>query len=285
MSSQFIDANGIRLHYLDHGGEGPILVMTPGLTANAHSFDGLAKAIGSNIRLIAVDLRGRGLSDKPDTGYTMEDHAADILGLLDHLEIEQAFLGGHSYGGLLTYHIAARHPERVSRCVVMDAPIDVGKKTLEQIKPALDRLGRVFPSWDAYLAAVKRQPYFQGWWDPQIETYFRADVQENEDGTVQSRSNPDHITQAVEGTIGIPWTEYLGRIEVPLLLVRATRPYGPPGYPPLLSADQARTVLGVLRDGRMIEIDGNHMTFLFGEEIKQSASEIVDFLKEAPAQN
>jgi len=280
MSSEFIEVNGIRLHYVDHGGEGPTLVMTPGLTANAHSFDGLAKAIGSDIRLIAVDLRGRGLSDKPDTGYTMEDHAADILGLLDHLEIGQAFLGGHSFGGLLTYHIAAHHPERVKRCVVMDAPIDVGKATLEQIQPALDRLGRVLPSWDAYLTAMKQAPYYEGWWDPQIETYFRADIQENEDGTVQSRSDPDHIRQAVEGTIGVLWKEYLGRIDAPLLLIRATRPYGPPGCPPLLSAEQAQTVLGALPDGRMIEIDGNHMTFLFGEAISQTSRGIVGFLTE-----
>ncbi len=279
MSSEFIDVNGIRLHYLDHGGEGPVLVMTHGLTANAHSFDGLANAFDGEVRLVAVDLRGRGLSDKPDTGYSMEDHAADVLGLLDHLKIDRAFLGGHSFGGLLTYHIAAHHPDRVRRCVVMDAPIDIGEATLEQIKPALDRLGRVLPSWPAYLAAIKEQPYYDGWWDPQIESYYRADVQENDDGTVQSRSSPDHIRQSVEGTMGVPWSEYLDRIEVPLLLIRATRPYGPPGYPPLLSADQARTVLAALSAGRLIEIDGNHMTFLFGEEIKKAGRAIVEFLR------
>ncbi|MEE8376236.1 MAG: alpha/beta hydrolase [Acidimicrobiia bacterium] len=285
MSSEFIDVNGISLHYIDHGGRGPILVMTHGLTANAHSFDGLAKALGDDVRLIAVDLRGRGLSDKPDTGYSMEGHAADVLGLLDHLGLDRAFIGGHSFGGLLTYHIAAHHPERVRRCVVMDAPIDVDEAILEQIKPALDRLGRVLPSWDAYLAAVKEQPYYDGWWDPQIESYYRADIQENKDGTVQSRSNPAHITEAITRAIGIPWSEYLGRIEVPLLLIRATRPYGPPGYPPLLSAHQAQIVLAALPDGRLIEIDGNHMTFLFGEEIRQSAREIVKFLNEAPSLN
>ena len=204
MISEFIDTNGIRLHYIDHGGNGPILVMTHGLTANAHSFDGLAKALGLEVRLIAVDLRGRGLSEKPDTGYAMEDHAADILGLLDHLGLDRAFIGGHSFGGLLTYHIAAHHPERVRRCVIMDAPIEVDEAILKQIRPSMERLGRVFPSWEDYIDTVKQQPYFEDWWDPEIESYYRADVRENDDETVQSRSNPNHIEEAVRGIIGVP---------------------------------------------------------------------------------
>ncbi len=285
MISEFIDTNGIRLHYIDHGGNGPILVMTHGISANAHSFDGLAKALGREVRLIAVDLRGRGLSDKPDTGYAMEDHAADILGLLDHLGLDRALIGGHSFGGLLTYHIAAHHPERVRRCVIMDAPIEVDEAILEQIRPSLARLGRVFPSWEDYLDTVKQQPYFEDWWNPEIESYYRADVRENDDGTVQSRSNPNHIEEAVTGTIGVPWSEYLERIEIPVLLIRATRPFGPPGSPPLLTADQARRMIAGLNDGRLVEIDGNHLTFLFGKEIRQSAREIVEFITETSARN
>lgn len=285
MISEFIDTNGIRLHYIDHGGTGPILVMTHGLTANAHSFDGLAKALGMEVRLIAVDLRGRGLSDKPDTGYAMEDHAADILGLLDHLGLDRALIGGHSFGGLLTYHIAAHHPERVRRCVIMDAPIEVDEAILEQIRPSMERLGRVLPSWEDYLDTVKQQPYFEDWWNPEIESYYRADVRENDDGTVQSRSYPNHIEEAVTGTIGVPWSEYLERIEIPVLLIRATRPFGPSGSPPLLTGDQARRIIAGLNDGRLVEIDGNHLTFLFGEEIRQSAREIVEFITETSARN
>ena len=79
-------SNGIRLHYLDHGGDGPMLVLAPGLTANAHSFDGLVHAgLGSAARVLALDLRGRGESDQPPSGYAMEDHARDVLGFLDAL--------------------------------------------------------------------------------------------------------------------------------------------------------------------------------------------------------
>ena len=84
---QFVQINDIQLHYLDHPGGDPPLVLMPGLAANAHSFDGLIKAgLSPTLRVLALDLRGRGLSDKPDSGYSMADHAADVLGLLDALD-------------------------------------------------------------------------------------------------------------------------------------------------------------------------------------------------------
>lgn len=283
VKSAFADVNGMRVHYLDYGGDGPTLVMTHGLTANARFFDGLAAALVPEIRLVSVDLRGRGLSDKPDDGYTLEDHTGDVLGLLDHLGIEQANIGGHSYGGLLTYHIATHHQERVRSCVVLDTPIEVDESILTRIKPSLDRLGQVVPSWDDYIAAVRRQPFFEGWWDPRIENYYRADVKTNIDGSVQSRSHPDHIRQAAEGTIGIPWRDYVKGIEVPILLVRATQRFGPSGSPPLLDAEEARVAVGVMKDGRLVEIDGNHYSFLFGDAVEETGEEIKRFLlEEAP---
>lgn len=278
VKSAFAPVNNIEMHYLDNQADGPILVLSHGLTANAHSFVGLAHALENHVRLIAVDLRGRGLSSKPETGYTMEDHAADILGLLDHLGLDEANIGGHSFGGLLTYHIASQHPDRVSRCVVMDAPAEVDENILDQIQPSLDRLGKSVPSWDAYLTAVKSQPYFEDWWDPQIEEYYGADVEVAEDGSVQARSHPEHIRQAVEGTLGVPWTEYLQKIECPVLIVRAKGPFGPPGSPPILDSDQASRMLDQIDQGSLVEIDGNHITFLFGDAVKQTAMEIRRFL-------
>ena len=118
----------------------------PGLTANAHSFDGLiAAGLNQKHRVLALDLRGRGLSDKPATGYSMADHAADVLALLDSLGLEQVLLGGHSFGGLLTYYIAANFPERVSKLVVLDAGVVFNPRIQELLMPTLSRLGRFIP--------------------------------------------------------------------------------------------------------------------------------------------
>lgn len=77
---QFVRLNDFQLHYLDHPGDDPPLVLMPGLTANAHSFDGLIKAgLSSAMRVLALDLRGRGLSDKPDSGYSLaEGHYVEV---------------------------------------------------------------------------------------------------------------------------------------------------------------------------------------------------------------
>lgn len=262
--------NGIRLHYLDHGAaaEGaPPLLLLPGLTANAHAFDGLVQAgLTARFRGLALDLRGRGASDKPESGYTMADHAADVIGLLDALSLAQVVPVGHSFGGLLALYLAAHFPQRISRLVILDAALSAASpRTREQIRPALARLGQVYPSWEEYLALIKQAPYLAGWeWDPTVESYYRADVQTNPDGTVQARAHPTHIAAAIEGVLAEDWRAILAAVRQPVLLIQAPGPYGPPEAPPIVSAEQAAETAAILADCRLIQAPGNHMTMLYG---------------------
>ena len=279
-TDRFVETNGIRLHYLDHGGTGPILVLAPGLTANAHSFDGLMRAgLGDVAHVLALDMRGRGESDAPATGYTMEDHAGDVLGLLDALELESVVMGGHSFGGLLTYWLAANHPERVQRCVVIDAPAAIDPALVVQVQPSLDRLGRVYPSWDEYIALVRSMPYFaDGGWDEDLERYFRADVVVHPDGTVQPRCRPEHIDQVIEGEIVVDWPALSARIDQPTLLMRAPGSFGPPGSPPLLTREDADATAATMADCTVVDGVGNHITFMFGEGAQVLTGAVVAFL-------
>lgn len=276
----YVSANGIRQHYIDYASDGPALILLPGLTANARFFDGLISAgLAPALRVIALDLRGRGETEQPDVGYSMAEHAADVLGLMDELGIEQVNLGGHSFGGLLTFYLAAHFPARFSRCVVIDAPAEVHEGVVQQIQPSLDRLNARFESIDAYLDYVRKMPYFnEGWWDDDAEAYYRSDVRRLADGGVASVCRPEHIMQAVEATLEPDWPDLVSRIEQPTLLFRATDAFGPPGSPPILAADQASRTLARLRDGRLVELEGNHFTALFGAPARVAAEEIVRFL-------
>lgn len=275
----FVPVNNIRLHYLDYSGGEPPLLLMPGLTANAHSFDGLIRAgLSPRFRVLALDLRGRGLSAKPDTGYTLSDHASDIVDLLDKLDLDRVVLGGHSFGGLLTFYIAAHYPERVSKLVIIDAAGSVHPKIRELIQPALDRLGKVLPSWEAYLELVKQAPYWLGYWDNDVERYYRADVQINADGTVQSQSRPEAMIEAIDCALAEPWNEHLAAIQQPVILLNAPGPYGPPGTPPILPRDNALATVDAMADAQYVEIPGNHVTMLFGENAPYTVEAITAFV-------
>lgn len=275
---RFVETNGITIHYLEHDGDGPTLILLPGLTANAHSFGGLVDAgLSPALHVLALDLRGRGLSDHTERAYTIPDHAADVVGLMDALDLDQAVLGGHSFGGMLTYYLGATYPERFSKLVTIDAPAEVDPVVAEQIKPSLDRLGKPVPSWEAYLAAVRSQPYFGDWWDPKIEKYYRAEVKDNPDGTVQSRSRPEDMQAVVDGTLAFDWPEVVARVTQPVLAVRALDPYGPPGSPPILPKDKADQVVELLDDPHPVAVPGNHMTILFGDRARRLVNLITQF--------
>lgn len=275
----YVETNGIRLHYLDYGGEGPIFMLFPGLNASGIFFGGLVHAgLSPTLRVLAVDLRGRGLSDAPESGYSMGEHGRDIIGMLDALDLGQVAVGGHSYGGLLSYHLAVEYPDRVGRLVVMDSPAEVSPTVVEQVGPALERLELVSPSWEAYIEQVKQMPYYTDWWDPDLEEYYRADVITNTDGSVRSRLDPGKILQALEGTTVPDWMSVAADVKQPVLLLRATEPFGPPGYPPILPEDQAMRTLEALPDASMVELAGNHITALFGESAARAAEAIVEFV-------
>jgi pimeloyl-ACP methyl ester carboxylesterase len=277
--------NGIRLHYLDHAGPEPTLVLAPGLTANAHSFDGLVGAgIAQVAHVLALDLRGRGESEQPETGYTMEDHGRDVLGLLDALGLERVVMGGHSFGGLLTYWLAANHPERIEACIVLDAPAQVDPGVVEQIRPSLARLGLVYSSWDEYLAFAKALPFFDdGDWSPEIERYFRADVEVRPDGTLQARSKPEHIQAAVEGTLQVDWPATVARVTQPTLLARAPGGLGPAGSPPLVSRENAEQTVALLSHGELVDGIGNHYTLMFGDGARMLTEHVARFLAQVPS--
>ncbi|MCP3973022.1 MAG: alpha/beta hydrolase [bacterium] len=281
-ADRYIDTNGIRLHYVEHQGSGPTFIITPGLTANARFFDALVDAgLAPRLNVLAVDLRGRGDSDKPDEGYSMADHAADMLGMMDQLGIERANFGGHSFGGLLTYYLAAHHPERIQRCVVIDAPAEVDETIVEQIQPSLDRLENTYPSWEAYLELVQSMPYYtDGWWDPHLEGFYKSDVEEAPAGGIRSRCRPAHIQQAVAGTLEHDWLSLAATMQQPTLLLRAPGPFGPAGYPPILPMDKAERTVGAMPNGRMMDLHGNHITSLFGDSARLAADAIVEFILE-----
>ncbi|MAU00989.1 MAG: alpha/beta hydrolase [Anaerolineaceae bacterium] len=198
---------------------------------------------------------------------------------MDNLDLAEVILAGHSFGGLLTCYLTANFPQRVSKCVVMDSGF-MHPSVKEIIKPSLDRLGQRIPSWEAYRDAVKSSAYWQGYWDTAVENYYHADVQTNHDGSVQARSRPTAIAEAIDKALAEPWESIFGQVQQPTLMLHALGPFGGPGAMPVLPAAQAKETVNALPNGRYKAVPGNHMTMLFGDNAETVAQEIMTFLEE-----
>jgi pimeloyl-ACP methyl ester carboxylesterase len=117
-----IATNGTSL-YVRTGGHGPAIVLLHGFGDTGDMWAPLAAVLMTDHTIVVPDLRGMGLSAHPDTGYTKKNQALDIAGVLDHLKIAKADLVTHDIGNMVGYAFAVQYPTRVTRWVVMDAPL------------------------------------------------------------------------------------------------------------------------------------------------------------------
>jgi len=271
----FIDTNGIRLHYLEYPGNGPLLILMHGLTANAHAFAGILETgLDKHFRIISVDLRGRGLSDKPAFNYSMEEHAQDILGLLDGLGVDKAIFCGHSFGGLLSVYLGACYPKQVDKLIILDAAARMNPHAAEMLAYRLSTLDIRYPSLAEYLTEIQSAPYNTFWAEP-MRAYYMADVRDHDEGGVTPRPQLANIIQASMGLADVPWPQLMADIQAPVLLINAPGEYtlGEPLLPP----EYARETLDLLPNARLVTVAGNHHTMLYGEGAEQISEEIVAF--------
>lgn len=107
------NANGIELYYEEQG-EGAPLILLHGLGANRAMFKREMEHWGASYRVIGLDSRGHGRSNKP-AEFTLNDHIEDTVALLDHLGIQKAHVLGVSMGSYIAQGIALAHPERMEK--------------------------------------------------------------------------------------------------------------------------------------------------------------------------
>jgi len=117
-----VGTNGVTIH-ARIGGRGPAVVLLHGFGVTGDSWAPLAATLADTHTVIVPDLRGFGLSSKPEGGYDKKMQADDVAGLLDAFGIEQAALVTHDMGSLVGFAFASRHRDRVARWVAMEAPL------------------------------------------------------------------------------------------------------------------------------------------------------------------
>ena len=275
-------------------GEEP-LICIHGITAQHRAFNVLARHLGEEYALIGVDLRGRGDSGKPESGYGLEAHAADVMRVLDHLELESAVLVGHSMGGFVGLQAALSRPNRVRALVLLDGGwprqetseeelTEEQKEELEETRAGLQRaysrLGMVFETPDDYLdfwfpeggLTMDDLP-------PELADYYRYDLGEVEGG-YQPKASLDAVGEdSPQISSTAPTAGQMRGVGCPVALVRPTEGFLP-GSSPLIS-EPARALMGEALDIRSDTVleGANHYTMLWDEPARRTAEAVQDFLQ------
>jgi len=145
------DAGGITTNYLEAGEGPPVLLIHgsgPGVTAYAN-WRLVMPALAEHFRVIAPDMAGFGFSERPEKAeYGIDLWTDQVIGLMDALNISQASIVGNSFGGAIGLRLAARHPDRVNRLVLMgsmgiDFPITEGLNRVWGYQPSFDNMRKV----------------------------------------------------------------------------------------------------------------------------------------------
>jgi len=218
-----VKGDGIEINLATWEGAGKPILCVHGITANCRCWDVLAAALAPEYHVLAMDLRGRGRSDKPSKGYALEYHLRDINCLLDDLGFDHAVIMGHSLGAFIGLAFAAENRDRVDRLILVDGGGDLSKAQMDKvfigIKPALDRLGRVFPSAEEYLDKMKEAPYIHPW-SAAIETYYRYEIEEVAGG-VQTNIDPTHIQEEAANIRKLDCAPFYPELKCKVLILRA----------------------------------------------------------------
>jgi pimeloyl-ACP methyl ester carboxylesterase len=287
----FFKSAGVKLHYLDWGGAGPLLLLLAGLGGTAQWYHGLALRLTSDYRVLALTRRGHGRSDKPDAGYDLSTFVKDIGCFLDVMQVEKAVLAGHSFAGIEMPHFARRHPERVAGLIFLDALFpyldpepDLSGDPVWSIS-APDLTAEDLASPEAYLDYHKRtRPDLARLWCDAIEADLLDKIAIRESGRVESLHD-DELMDRIAVEIWPNRDPQYEKVKAPMLAIVPDGDYHH-GLPPDTTGELRRTADRYWQDrvrpwirqrtatfrisapsARIVELDApNHLIFIAKED-------------------
>jgi pimeloyl-ACP methyl ester carboxylesterase len=260
-----VKVSGIQLSYREWPGERGPLICLPSLAGHKGTFDRLAQSLSPAYRLIALDLRGRGDSDKPPEGYGFSYHARDILGFADQLEIPEFVMVGHSFGATVGVYLASIRPGRVRAAVLIDGGADPKEEVLEAMRPSLRRLGGGYASMDEYLDSMRSVPYYKPW-NATLEKYLRDDVVTFPAGGVRHKASAEAVERDLDIHFYYSMCVHFPALQCPTLFIRPELGLrGDRAH--VLDPSEAAAFVSWIPKGRQVDIPGvNHYTILLSDD-------------------
>lgn len=256
-----------RFQAVAHGApDAPLVLCLHGLSANARAWDFLGEriAIGPPARrAVALDLRGRGLTDAtPPGSYGLASHAADVLAAANLLGAETFDVAGWSMGALIGILAASTAAGRLRRLVLIDHAGRMDEAAVRVVRSGLDRLDAIVADPDEHVAAVRAAGGVERW-GAQWDAVYRRELRRAEDGRWIARTSRAAAEEDLADMLARDWREAWRPLAMPTLLVRSTRPIDG-GF--IVPADQRDSLAATGADVTVCEVDATHSDVMTADE-------------------
>ncbi|MFZ4720408.1 MAG: alpha/beta fold hydrolase [Ilumatobacteraceae bacterium] len=259
----FAPVNGQQIHYEDTGGDGPVVVLGHGFLMDHTMFAHQVAALRDHYRVITWDERGFGETVFDGQPFSYWDSASDCLGLMDHLGIDRAVVGGMSQGGFLSLRAALTAPERVRALILLDtASVAEHPEVAAGYQQMIDTWAAVGPVDE--LADI-------------IANIIIADPAENAIWIAKWKARPQELIVQPGACLVTrdDITDRLGEITCPALVIHGTEDTA-------ITMDKAEILaVGLVGCGGVVQVGGAHAANLTNPEPVNAA--ILEFLAGLPA--
>lgn len=259
----FVELDNLHLHYWRAGSGSPV-IMLHGVTDNGRCWGRTADTLAQEFDVILVDQRGHGQSSAPEIGYRLDDHAADVYGLIDALNLQHVMLIGHSLGACVTLRAACNNPDKFSRIVLIDPPMPDSPQNVDAEK-RYEWFGwlRDFQSKTIDELMEQNRASHPQWSDDEIR--FMA----------ESKHQVSPVLWGANGAIlDTYWRDEMKKVsDMPVLLI-----CGEPGLGSAIRRERATEALSILQNGESVMIEGaGHIVHL--DQYEATIETLLTFLR------
>ena len=220
---EWVTVDGLSFHYRDWGDSGQPILLLHGLASTSHIWDMVAPILAQNHRVIALDQRGHGETDKPTYGFDFASVTQDVIGVIDHFGGDAPVVVGHSWGGSVALELAVRAPKSVKGMAWVDGGMINASARYETVEDA--KIEMAPPDFsgvkvESFMERVRNRHQDSGM-APGSHHVSMANFEVLEDNTIRARLTRDNHLRIIEGLWDHKPRELYGQVQCPVLIMPA----------------------------------------------------------------
>ena len=246
---EWVTVDGLNFHYRDWGGSGQPLLLLHGLASTCHIWDMVAPILAQNHRVVALDQRGHGETDKPSYGFDFASVTQDALGLINHLGGDAPIVVGHSWGGSVALELAVRAPESVKGMAWIDGGMinaSARYRTVEDAKFEMSPPDFSGVTAESFVDRVRTRHRGAGM-APGSHDVVMANFEVQRDNTIKARLTRANHLRIIEALWDHHPADLYRQVQCPVLIMPARQQNDPTtqdrGQRRLMSVDEAEQQL------------------------------------------